>query len=247
MKQKSWKRIAIIAAIALAVAAGLIALAIWVIIPSANYGKANTLQDKGDIAEAFDAFDRMDGYRDSDTRKDKLREEVMASRTQSAMNFGGHDWLVMEERDGKALLLLKDVLEIRPYNEALVDTTWETCTLRAYLNGSFLNSFKEEDRARIAEVPVINSDNAEHGVKAGKDTKDRVFLLSLAEANLYFSDAASRTARHKGTAAWWWLRSPGLEPMLAATVGSDGVLGYAGSGVNYKNRGVRPAMWVKMG
>jgi len=245
-KQKSWKKIAVSAAIILVAAAGLAALIMWVGIPFINYGKAAALQDKGDIAGAYDAFDRMDGYRDSDARKDQLREEVIGSRTEGGMKFGAYEWLVLEERDGKALLLMKDVLEMRPYNEALVDTDWESCTLRIYLNGPFYNSFKEEDRARIAGTAVINSDNAQYGMKAGNDTRDHVFLLSLTEAKLYFADDASRAARHKGAAAWWWLRSPGLDPILTAIVSSDGSLGYAGSGVNYTNRGVRPALWVTL-
>ena len=238
---RPWMRAVLIAATALAAAAA----AVFVAAPLAQYGKASALQDKGDVAGAYEALDRMGGYRNAIERKAQLQAGVVSSRSAETMDFGGYSWLVLEERGGRALLLLKDVLEPRPYNEALTDTGWEACTLRAYLNGTFYNSFSAADRARIIETAVINSNNAQTGAKAGNDTRDYIFLLSLAEAKLYFTTDSARAARDsRGTAAWWWLRSPGLEPMLAATVGSDGAPGYAGSGVNYTTRGVRPAMWV---
>ena len=239
-------KIILIAVIALVVAAGLAALTIWVIMPAMKYGKADSLAKEGDIPGAYDAYERMTDYRDALDAAQKLQDQVIASRTSEGVKFGGHDWLVLEQRDGKTLLLMKDVLEMRTYHSALEATDWENCTLRAWLNGTFYNSLPEADRARIVETTLSNGDNAEYGTKAGKTTKDRVFLLSLAEANLYFRDDASRIARQGNSVKFWWLRSPGLDPMLAAIVKSDGGLGYAGSGVNYDNRGVRPAVWVTL-
>jgi len=245
---RPWKHTLLIGAIALALI-GIVAVPTLVIaIPAAKLSMASSLQDNGNTACAFEAFDRIGDYRDAQARKARLQADVIQSRSAQAMDFGGYSWLVLEERDGKILLLLKDILELMPYNEALTATSWETCTLRAYLNSAFYSSFSEAERIRIVETAIANRDNAENGTKAGSDTKDYIFLLSLAEAKLYFPTDAARAARSgRGAAAWWWLRSPGMEPMLAATVGSDGALGYAGSGVNYTNRGVRPAMWVTMG
>ena len=247
-----WKKAAVITAVALAAAAGLVSLIIWVIVPAAKYGKANSLEKQGDAAGACDVFDRLGGYRDAAGRKEKLQAAAAASRTAETMDFGGYRWLVLEERGGSALLLMRDILEKRPYNEAEGDmekrTSWEDCTLRAWLNGAFYGRFSQADRERIVETAVQGSGNREYGSKAGKGTQDRIFLLSLEEAKLYFPDDAARAARAPdgGRAAWWWLRSPGLEDNLAAVVTADGNLGYAGSGVNYYDRGVRPAMWVTM-
>ena len=245
MKQ-NWKKIALVAGIALVVVAGLVALTIWVIMPAMKYGRADSLAKEGDIPGAYEAYERMADYRDALDAAQKLQDQVIAGRTSESVKFGGYEWLVMEERDGKTLLLMKEVLEMRTYHAVLEATDWESCTLRAWLNGAFYSSLPEADRARIAETTLNNGDNAEYSTKAGKTTKDHVFLLSLAEAGLYFRDNASRIARQGGSVKFWWLRSPGLEPMLAATVTSDGSLGYAGSGVNYTNRGVRPAVWVTL-
>ena len=241
-------KIILIAAIALVVAVGLAALTIWVILPAAKYGKAGSLERGGDIAGAYEAYDRMDDYRGALDAAQKLQDQVIASRSADSVKFAGYDWLVLEERDGKTLLLMKDVLEMRPYNagQKAEATDWENCTLRAWLNSSFYQGLPEADRARVIETTLSNGDNAEYSTAAGKNTKDHVFLLSLAEANLYFRDNAARVARQGNSVKFWWLRSPGLDPIVAAVVTSDGSLGYAGSGVNYTSRGVRPAMWVTL-
>jgi len=246
MKQ-NWKRIALIAGIALVAAAGIVALVIFVGIPAAGYGKASSLEKKGDLPGAYDAYDRMEDYRNAQDAKEKLQDEVIATRSAKTMSFGGYEWLILEERDGKVLLLMEEVLEMRAYHATLAETDWENCTLRQWLNGSFYNSLPEADRARVVETAVVNSNNAEYGTKAGNDTKDRVFLLSLAEANLYFKNNDARVACLGNSAKYWWLRSPGMDPIVAAIVTSDGSLGFAGSGVSYNTRGVRPAMWITKG
>ena len=246
MKQKKpWARIAVIGGGALALAGALAALAVFVMIPAAKYGKAEKLQSQGEYAEAYDAYDRMGDYRGAAALKDKLRDDIVASRSAETMEFGAYEWLVLEERGGKALLLMKDVLEKRPYHETEESVAWEACDLRSWLNGAFYNSFGGAERARIAETAVVNSRNTDYGTKAGSDTGDYIFLLSLAEAKLYFPDDDARAACNEdGSASWWWLRSPGMETYTAAIVTGDGALGSAGSGVNYYDRGVRPAMWV---
>jgi len=229
----------------LAVAAGIALLSVFVFAPAARYAKADALLDTDDVAGAYEAFDRMGDYRDAPARKALLQEEVIRSRTSEAMAFGGMEWLVLEERGGKALLLLKGICAELPFHETLQAVGWEDCTLRLWLNGAFYRSFSEAERARIVETPVRNRGNAQYGVEAADETTDYIFLLSLEEAKLYLPGDAARVALDaKGAAAWWWLRSPGQEPYLAAVVGGDGAPGYAGSGVHYTGRGVRPAMWV---
>jgi predicted small secreted protein len=93
-----------------------------------------------------------------------------------AVYFGGYYWMVLEVKDGKALILSSEILTKLPYHpERNVDITWEKCDLRATLNGPFFNSFSAEDRARIVETKIVNNDNPRYGTPGGRDTNDKIF------------------------------------------------------------------------
>ena len=110
------------------------------------------------------------------------------------------DWIVLDVRDGKALLLTKYCLDAKAYhnyNKEKVDITWEDCTLRAWLNGAFLeSSFTEYEKKAILLTDVDNSDaqgNSDWDKTGGNDTQDYVFLLSHHEAfDVYFSSDEDR-------------------------------------------------------
>jgi len=107
------------------------------------------------------------------------------------------EWLVLETDGSKALLLSHYGLDVQPYNVTYVDVTWETCTLRAWLNSDFLGSaFTAEEQAAILMTDIDNSDSQGYDftriydyaekVTGGNDTQDQIFLLSYAEVSKYF-------------------------------------------------------------
>ena len=62
--------------------------------------------------------------------------------------------------------------------------TWATCTLRTWLNDTFLNTaFTSAEQAAIKNTTVVNDDNPYSDAKVCVDTIDKVYLLSIAEAN----------------------------------------------------------------
>ncbi|MCR5137752.1 MAG: leucine-rich repeat protein [Oscillospiraceae bacterium] len=152
-------------------------------------------------------------------------------------------WQVLEvDREAETALLIaeKPVCE-KAYNEQWAYTTWEQCSLRAWLNGEYYEKpFSEEEKAAILECELRNPDNPKYGTKGGNDTKDRVFLLSIEEAEKYFQDYKDR-----GTGSWWWLRSPGDYGKGAAYVYGGGSINYDGANV-YNSRGVRPALKINL-
>jgi len=183
------------------------------------------------------------------------------------MEFGGIAWLMLEEEEGKVLLLSEFVLFDMQYNDQLVTTTWEISTLRSYLNNEFFNSFAPEKRERIAETRILNEErqytfpfgdigfgSQSWPVHAGNDTNDRIFLLSFDEQSSYFANDAARRARlavdHPMHGSgydhwWWWLRSPGgctFTAALVATIGTD-IAVYP----VIESIGVRPALWLYVG
>ncbi len=174
--------------------------------------------------------------------------------------FGGYDWRVLDIEKGKALLLSDKIIECRAYAPGLrlvsedsyehyfvgSTTTWFDCSLRRYLNAEFYQSLNEHVKARIAETTVVNGDNFVYKIDGGKDTHDKIFLLSIDEAVRYFQGEGLRIAKDDADeAASWWLRSPGCEGYNVATVVSGGYINWEGSFAKLE-RGVRPALWLSL-
>jgi hypothetical protein len=175
---------------------------------------------------------------------DEVYRPALTANVGDIIQFGGYDWRVLEVRDGKALLLSDRVFEPRHYHTESTDLTWETCSLRAYLNGEFYNSFSVNDRARIADTTVINNDHPWYGTPGGNNTTDKIFLLSTDEVRTYLTDNALRIALNaSGEASWWWLRSPGQSSNSAENVGSDGGFGNERDFFVNGISSVRPALW----
>ncbi|MCL1909109.1 MAG: DUF6273 domain-containing protein [Holophagaceae bacterium] len=153
------------------------------------------------------------------------------------LQFGSYKWRVLEVQGNRALMITEDVIEQRKYHGTYTDVTWETCDLRKYLNGDFLQKFSRDDQKLIAETKIQNPDSPEYGTDGGVDTVDKVFLLSIIEAEKYSGGGS--------TSDWWWLRSPGYENTDAALVG-NGYVCVDGCVVNDISGGLRPVLWLNL-
>ena len=176
------------------------------------------------------------------------------------------EWIVMDVQGNRALLLSRELLDTQPYNKKRTHVTWETCTLRSWLNSDFTAAaFSAEELEAILAVQVDNSPaqcNPGFDGRGGNATEDRIFLLSYAEAWRYFPNDSARIctvtdyAAERG--AWthsaymlngryigsWWLRSPGSYQDGAADIGSTG--NCENYGVNSDFVCVRPAFWLDL-
>jgi hypothetical protein len=186
-------------------------------------------------------------------------------RVGNIIAFGRYEWLVLELSSGNALIVTSGVLERgRIYHHERIETTWEHCTLRSYLNDEFYHRFTEADRTRIRETEVANVSNPWFGTDGGNDTRDKIFLLSIEEVVRYFGDSGQlhggnpgsklfindqyktkRVARCDGRNTQWWLRSPGLRGNTAADVFAGGAIHVSGHHVNNTCTGFRPALWLR--
>ena len=115
--------------------------------------------------------------------------------------FGKYQWRVLEERDGKALILAENVIELRSYHNDCVDITWEDSDMRLYLNSLFYGTFTAEEQARILETQVSDRDNPWTGTKCSRPTTDKIFLLSYDEVLKYFGDSGDVQNRQ----GWHWI------------------------------------------
>ena len=92
------------------------------------------------------------------------------------------EWIVLDKKKDGLLVMSKYALDCLPYNTEFVNTTWAECTLREWLNKKFYNAaFNSVEKKMIKTASVKNEDNPYYGTEGGKDTKDKVFLLSLSE------------------------------------------------------------------
>lgn len=176
------------------------------------------------------------------------------------------EWTVLD-KDGMSLLLIsKQALDCQQYNTSYTDVTWESCSLRKWMNGTFLNkAFNAEEQAQIQNTTVSADKNPEYNTNPGNATTDKVFLLSINEVEKYFNSDEARkcapTAYAKAQGAytsdiyktasgaatcWWWLRSPGDIQNYAAYVYNDGSVNYLGYYVSRDNDAVRPALWINL-
>ncbi|MFR7538606.1 MAG: DUF6273 domain-containing protein [Clostridium sp.] len=168
-------------------------------------------------------------------------------------------WRVLSVDGNDAFLLADQNLDAKPYNEEDTDVTWATCTLRTWLNGTFLNTaFTSAEQTAIKNTTVVNEDNPYDGTEGGVNTTDKVYLLSIAEAcntaygfnGEFRTVSETREAKSTAYAKWqgpWWLRSPGGSSEGASAVNSD--TGYgpnAGYCVFVAYGLVRPALHLNL-
>lgn len=174
------------------------------------------------------------------------------------------EWIVLAKEQDRMLVISRYGLDAKPYNKKRTDITWETCTLRNWLNDEFYNTaFTEEEREAILDSYLTAEGNPNYSTEAGNDTTDKVFLLSVSEVESYFStDEAMQcqpTAYAIAQGAWtsedteyygncnWWLRSPGSESYNASNVsGAGGGVHHHGNGVYMSTGAVRPAIWISL-
>lgn len=181
-------------------------------ITETKYQQANNLNVAARYDEAYAIYVTLTGYKDVDKLLIEDDNIVAAKKALEAreaqftvgnyVTFGEYpqttagedmtpiEWLVLARNGNNALLISRYALDAQPYNKDHTSVTWETCTLRTWLNGTFYNkAFSSAEQAAILTTNVDNSKNQCYSgwsTSGGNNTQDKVFLLSYAEANKYF-------------------------------------------------------------
>ena len=245
------------------------------LIDECKYRSALALMDAGNYEEAIFAFESLGGYKDSIEKAEDAYEEYKHEKLKQAnvgdyVIFGAYEqdndtsngkekikWLVLDKQGSKMLVISQYALDCQPYNTEDADVTWETCTLRKWLNSDFINAtFTFEEKAMIPTVTVEAHRDPDYDTNPGKDTHDQIFLLSIDEANKYLGSGRERFcepteyADAKGVSktesfTYWWLRSTGYYQNYAAEVFIGNIDRY-GSNVDSGRHAVRPALWIDL-
>ena len=242
-----------------------------------KYNEAVALMDEENIVEAYETLISLDGYKDSADKANSIYKKYKVELIKNAkagdyINFGTYEqdnnrsngkedieWLVLDKKEGKVLVISRCALDCKQYNTRNDNITWETCTLRKWLNSDFASSaFSDDEKEMIATVTVPVDKKLEYNTNSGNETQDKVFLLSITEANKYFSYDNSReckptdytvangVSKYKNGKCSWWLRSPGVTQSHASIVSVGGVVYGYGNLVSLDSVAVRPALWINL-
>lgn len=182
------------------------------------------------------------------------------------------EWLVIEVKDSKALLISRFAIECMEYHTGdFEEATWETCTLRKWLNGDFYNSAFTTVEKKMISLVTINSkidSKSNYDYDYNYETKDHVFLLGKSELRQHFYDSdgnellgkmlsgkmqciptdyavANGAYKRNGCCEWWtrdWLKDLHMTRIRIVTYyGGVPIRGHADD-----KKGVRPVLWIDM-
>ncbi len=241
-----------------------------------KYNKAMSLLDSGNYDAAYELLKNLNNYKDSYKKLEEMLPQykkflLMKAEVGSIILFGSYEqdnnysngkepieWIVLAKDSDNILVVSKYGLDCHRYNTEYQDVTWETCSLRKWLNSGFLNeAFSVGEQGMIKSSVVTADANPEYDTPAGNDTTDEVFLMSILEARRYFASDESRKCQPTSYAmrrgaykdsdtgcCVFWLRSPGNRANDAACVGHNGAVDSYGGSVINDGSAVRPALRI---
>ena len=166
------------------------------------------------------------------------------------------EWTVLVIRDKKALLLSKNGIDAKKYNDNLAEVTWETSSIREFMNTTMVDMlFSEYEKRILVQTKNINPMNPVFNTSGGKDTEDYIFLLNEKEVEQYLRNSSDKTVyptpyalaknpkKESSENAMWWIRTPGRFQSRVAYVDSMGRVSARGEFANAVLV-LRPACWI---
>ena len=107
-------------------------------------------------------------------------------------------WRVLKVESDRALVISDQILDRQKYHTKSFSVTWETSSIREWLNDKFLQSaFTADERQQILTVTVPAQDHPAPQTDnlarlRGNDTRDQIFLLNAQEAEALFGSDEDR-------------------------------------------------------
>lgn len=140
----------------------------------------------------------------------------------TAFDYAGQSWILLENDDGRALCLSKDIIETRAFDEGNCNN-FAVASSKEYLNGAYLDNLLEDVNGPNAFLTTELDLTTDDGLKDYGTCTVTIFLLTV--------DQYRRNRDVIPNADdWWWLstafstKSNGYES-LARLVRTGGALG----------------------
>lgn len=168
------------------------------------------------------------------------------------------DWIVLDVRGSKALMITKNLLEYVPFQSPLEEVSFTESSLCEWLNGSFYNTaFSSEKRGKI----VVEDDSGKKVFCLSRDQVEEYFTGSLYNERAAHLTAAAyirnelkynqqrslsdirNIARQNRTNAWWL--STRSKKKYVMIVNYQGKIDRSGFSLDNTGVAVRPAIWVQ--
>ena len=254
-------------------------------ISSIKQKKGMELCDRGEYCAAYLLLCKLPGQ-DCVNKSEEIKKALLqnaavgdtvffGSYEQNGKEKGGTEaiaWRVLKKEENQLFLISQFALDCMQYNDEMAETTWETCSLRTWLNDSWYNSvFSDAEKKSILLSDVTADRNPGYNTDPGADTKDRIYLLSTRETQTYFTTDQDRQCfmtsytlsrgaytskpytpdgeiveKNGKPACTWITRTPGDKPQQVSLVFYDGSVEYYGHEVNDCSFAIRPVMRISV-
>ena len=173
------------------------------------------------------------------------------------------EWIILESNDDEALVISKYALSIGSFDSNPATYTWSTSELEDWLNNVFYEEvFSQQEKDVVLSTFLRNEQSGKYDTDQGASCVDKVFLLSVEDAELYFRTDTEReclttsyvlfegTVAHDNGVCNWWLRTLGYDGHTGFSpnvtyVDFNGAINYIGMQGIFK-LGIRPAMFIRL-
>ena len=189
-----------------------------------TYTTAENYYKVQNYVEALKLYSKLGDYKNS---KDRIEQIYNKFANGGEIYFGTYKgntipWTILKTEQDRMLLITKDSVENIAFNDEVKNITYETSTIRDWLNSDFIKDFSAGQKERI--------------LKQTENSDDGIFILSKEEYEEYSRNLLP-------TADDWWLRTKTPNGMMF--VYGNGKINEYGESV-IRAIGVRPCVWISL-
>lgn len=190
---------------------------------------------------AAKSYEKLGDYKDSVALKLKVEREMLAKeKAGKIVDFGKEQWIILEKTEQSVLLAKYNAMTKTAFHDKEEKVTWETCSLRRYLNEDFLKkSFNTAEQQAIVDTVLSGDTNSTYGTRGSSGTTDKVYILNDTESKKYKKQLGEKRNNMR-------LRTPGRDLFSTAYVTSGGAILDYGFPVENKEILVRPVIRVQL-